>query len=472
MKMLLGGNWVDRAEKIEVLNPFDGSVVDTVPHSSLADVEEALAAAERGARVMRDLTGYQRYEILMKVADLMRERADDLARTITLEEGKILAEAQIEATRAREIIVLSAEEAKRLSGEVIPLDGAPGVNGKLGFTLRVPCGVVVGISPFNFPLHLVCHKVGPAIAAGNACIIKPATDTPLSALKLIELFVEAGAPPEAVQCLTGPGSSLGNALCSDPRVRKITFTGSRDIGERICKVAGLKRVTMELGSNAPLIVMPDADPKRVAAAAAMSGFSNAGQVCISTQRVIAHSDIYGDLLDAMTDVTAAISTGNPLEEATGMGPMIREEDSERVASWVSEATGEGARVLAGGARNGQLFQPTLVADVRPEMRISYDEIFGPVVAVSQAPDIDTAIELANDTKYGLSAAIFTQNLDWAMKFVRKCESGNIHVNWGTQWRADLMPYGGLKDSGMGKEGPKYAVQEMTETKMAVFHLSE
>ena len=472
MKMLLGGNWVDRADKIEVLNPFDGSVVDTVPHSSLADVEEALAAAERGARVMRDLTGYQRYEILMKVADLMRERADDLARTITLEEGKILAEAQIEATRAREIIVLSAEEAKRLSGEVIPLDGAPGVNGKLGFTLRVPCGVVVGISPFNFPLHLVCHKVGPAIAAGNACIIKPATDTPLSALKLIELFVEAGAPPEAVQCLTGPGSSLGNALCSDPRVRKITFTGSRDIGERICKVAGLKRVTMELGSNAPLIVMPDADPKRVAAAAAMSGFSNAGQVCISTQRVIAHSDIYGDLLDAMTDVTAAISTGNPLEEATGMGPMIREEDSERVANWVSEATGEGARVLAGGARNGQLFQPTLVADVRPEMRLSYDEIFGPVVAVSQAPDIDTAIELANDTKYGLSAAIFTQNLEWAMQFVRKCESGNIHVNWGTQWRADLMPYGGLKDSGMGKEGPKYAVQEMTETKMAVFHLSE
>ena len=472
MKMLLGGAWVDRADKIDVLNPFDGSVVDTVPQSSLADVEEALATAERGARVMADLTGYQRYELLMKVADLMRERTDDLARTITLEEGKILAEAQIEATRAREIIVLSAEEAKRLSGEVIPLDGAPGVNGKLGFTLRVPCGVVVGISPFNFPLHLVCHKVGPAIAAGNACIIKPATDTPLSALKLIELFVEAGVPPEAVQCLTGPGGSLGNALCSDPRVRKITFTGSRDIGERICQVAGLKRVTMELGSNAPLIVMPDADPKRVAAAAAMSGFSNAGQVCISTQRIIAHSDIYGDLLDAMTDVAEGISTGNPLQEATGMGPMIREEDSERVANWVSEASSEGARVLTGGDRNGQIFQPTVVADVRPEMKISYDEIFGPVVGVSQAPDIDTAIEFANDTKYGLSAAIFTQNVDWAMQFVRKCESGNIHVNWGTQWRADLMPYGGLKDSGMGKEGPKYAVQEMTETKMAVFHLPE
>ena len=472
MKMLLGGKWVDKAEKIEVRNPFDGSVVDTVPRSDLNDVEQALATAERGARIMRELTGYQRYEILHKVADLMRERADDLARTITLEEGKILAEAQIEATRAAEIIVLSAEEAKRLGSEVIPLDGAPGVSGKLGFTVRVPCGIVVGISPFNFPLHLVCHKVGPAIAAGNACIIKPATDTPLSALKLIELFVEAGAPPEAVQCLTGPGGTIGNALCGDRRVRKITFTGSRDIGEQICKVAGLKRVTMELGSNSPLIVMPDADPERVAKAAAMSGFSNAGQVCISTQRVIAHHDIYGDLLDAMTEATAAISTGNPLHESTGMGPMIREEDSARVAGWLSEATSAGARVLTGGDRAGQLFQPTLVADVSPEMRISCDEIFGPVVGVAEAPDLDAAIAAANDTIYGLSAAIFTQNLDWAMKFVRECESGNLHVNWGTQWRADLMPYGGLKESGMGKEGPKYAVQEMTETKMAVFHLSE
>ena len=472
MKMLLGGKWVDRAQKIEVRNPFDGSVVDTVPRADLSDVEEALATAERGAAVMRAMTGYQRYEILRKVADLMRERVDDLARTITLEEGKILAEAQIEATRAAEIIMLSAEEAKRLGSEVIPLDGAPGVSAKLGFTVRVPCGIVVGISPFNFPLHLVCHKVGPAFAAGNACILKPATDTPLSALKLIELFVEAGAAPEAVQCLTGPGGAIGNALCADPRVRKITFTGSRDIGEQICKVAGLKRVTMELGSNSPLIVMPDADPERVAKAAAMSGFSNAGQVCISTQRVIAHRAIYGDLLDAMTAATAAISTGNPLHESTGMGPMIREEDSERVAGWVSEAAGAGARVLTGGDRRGQLFEPTLVADVSPEMRISCDEIFGPVVGVSQAPDLDAAIAAANATNYGLSAAIFTQNVDWAMKFVRECDSGNLHVNWGTQWRADLMPYGGVKESGMGKEGPKYAVQEMTETKMAVFHLPE
>ena len=472
MKMLLGNEWVEKSEKIEVLSPYDGSVVDTVPSSDLNDVELALATADQSSHVIGKMSGYQRYEILQTVAKLMRERSNDLARTITLEEGKILAEAKIEVERATEIIVLSAEEAKRLAGEVIPLDGAPGVSGRLGFTLRVPCGVVVGISPFNFPLHLVCHKVGPAIAAGNACIIKPATDTPLSALKLIELFVEAGVPSGVVQCLTGRGSEIGNALCSDKRVRKITFTGSRDIGEKICNVAGLKRVTMELGSNSPLLVMPDADLSKVAAAAAASGFSNAGQVCISTQRVIAHSDIYHDLLSEMKTITEKITVGNPLDKKSKMGPMIREEDSERVASWVEEATKTGARLLIGGQRDGQLYEPTVVADVSPEMKISCDEIFGPVVGVTQTEDIESAIALANQTNYGLSAAIFTQNVDWAMKFVRECESGNLHVNWGTQWRADLMPYGGLKESGMGKEGPKYAVQEMTETKMAVFHLPE
>ena len=363
-------------------------------------------------------------------------------------------------------------EAKRLYGEVIPLEGGPGVKGKLGFTVRVPCGIVVGISPFNFPLHLVCHKVGPALAAGNAIIVKPATDTPLSALKLIELFLEAGAPPEAVQCLTGSGAVIGDGLCADPRVRKITFTGSRDIGEHICHTAGLKRVTMELGSNSPLIVMPDADPEKVAAAAAASGYSNAGQVCISTQRVIAHEDIYGDFLDAFKSTVEGISTGNPLDEPTKMGPMIREDDAIRVSEWVDEAVGNGAELLTGGDRNGQIYAPTLVANVKPEMKISCDEIFGPVVGVTKVSNIDDAIALANDTNYGLSAAIFTENIDWAMRFVREVDSGNLMVNWGTQWRADLMPYGGLKESGMGKEGPKYAVQEMTETKMAIFHLSQ
>ena len=470
MKMYIGGQWVDKSEKIEVLHPFDGSVVDTIPRGDAADVELALATAERGAKVMAKLTGYERYEILHKAADLMLERNEDLARTITMEEGKIIAEGRIEASRAVEIIALSAEEAKRLGGEVVPLDGAPGVSGKFGFTVRVPCGVIVGISPFNFPLHLVCHKIGPALAAGNAIILKPATDTPLSALKLVEIFLEAGTPPEALQCLTGSGAVIGDALCSDSRVRKITFTGSRDIGEHICRTAGLKRVTMELGSNAPLIVMPDADPERVAQAAAASGFSNAGQVCISTQRVVIHEKIYGDFLDAFKATVENITTGNPLAESTKMGPMIREDDAVRVNQWVEEAVSGGAELVLGGERNGQMHTPTIVSNVSPKMKISCDEVFGPVVGVTRVSDIDEAIALANDTNYGLSAAIFTQNIDWAMKFVQEVESGNLHVNWGTQWRADLMPYGGLKESGMGKEGPKYAVEEMTETKMAVFHL--
>ena len=470
MKMHIGGQWVDKSEKIEVLHPFDGSVIDTIPRGDAADVELALATAERGAKVMAKMTGYERYEILRRAADLMVERTEDLAHTITLEEGKIIAEGRIEASRAVEIIALSAEEAKRLGGEVIPLDGAPGVSGKFGFTVRVPCGVIVGISPFNFPLHLVCHKVGPALAAGNAIILKPATDTPLSALKLVEIFLEAGTPPEALQCLTGSGGVIGDALCADARVRKITFTGSRDIGEHICRTAGLKRVTMELGSNAPLIVMPDADPERVALAAAASGYSNAGQVCISTQRVVAHEKIYGDFLDAFKATVEKISTGDPLADSTKMGPMIRESDAVRVNEWVDAAVRDGAELLTGGQRDGQMFAPTIVSNVRPDMRISCDEVFGPVVGVTRVGDIDEAIALANDTNYGLSAAIFTQNIDWAMKFVQEVESGNLHVNWGTQWRADLMPYGGLKESGMGKEGPKYAVEEMTETKMAVFHL--
>ena len=256
MKMHIGGQWVDKAEKIDVINPYDNSVVDTVPKGDAADAEVAIATAVRGAKAMAALTAYERYEILHRAVNLMQERVEDLGRTITLEEGKVLAEGIGEAGRAIETMTLSAEEAKRLYGETIPLDGGSGVRDQFGFTLRVPCGVVLAITPFNFPLNLVCHKVGPALAAGNAVIVKPATDTPLSALKLVEILVEAGVPAEAVQCITGPGNELGHALCSDTRVRKISFTGSRDVGEEICNMAGLKKVTMELGSNAPLIVMP------------------------------------------------------------------------------------------------------------------------------------------------------------------------------------------------------------------------
>ena len=470
MKMHIGSSWVDKDERIDVLNPYDGSIVDTVPRAEASDIDRALATAVRGAEIMRKLTGYERYKILHKAADLIRERAESFAETITLEGGKVKAEAMIEVERAAEIIYLSAEEAKRLGSEVIPLDGAPGVTGKFGFTIRVPCGVVAAISPFNFPLHLVCHKVGPGIAAGNAVVLKPATDTPLSGLRVVEVMLEAGCPPEALQCLTGSGAEIGDALVSDPRVRKITFTGSRDVGEHICRTAGLKKVTMELGSNSPVIIMPDADMNKVTTALASTGYAHAGQVCISTQRVYANREIYSDFLDAFTESVKGITTGDPRQEGVRMGPMIRESDAVRVEEWVQEAVDGGARLVAGGQRNGTLMAPTLLADVKPEMRISCDEVFGPAVGVTPVDDIDEAIAQANSTNYGLSTAIFTENLDWAMKFALEAEAGNIHLNWGTQWRADLMPYGGLKDSGMGKEGPKYAVEEMTETKMVVLHM--
>lgn len=470
MKNFVAGEWVEKAKRVEVRNPYDHSVIDTVPKADSADVEKALTYAERGAKVMARLSGYERWKILRKAADIIAQRNEEIGRLISTEEGKIIAEGRGEASRAVETMMGSAEEAKRLHGETVPLDGDPGGAKKMGFTLRVPCGVVVAISPFNFPLNLVCHKVGPALAAGNSVIIKPATDTPLSALRLVEILLEAGLPPEGIQCLTGSGGEIGDVLVADRRVRKITFTGSREVGERICRMAGIKKVTMELGSNCPLIVMPDADLEKVAAAVASTGYANAGQVCISTQRVLAAGRVYSDFLGVLSPRVQALTTGDQLDEKTKVGPMVREADAVRVEEWVQEAVRGGARVVVGGSRRGAVYAPTVVADVKPQMRISCDELFGPAVAVTPFKSIDEAIALANDTVYGLSAGIFTENLEWAMRFAREVDSGNLHVNWGPQWRADLMPYGGLKESGYGKEGPRYAVEEMTELKMVVFHL--
>ncbi|MSQ08176.1 MAG: aldehyde dehydrogenase family protein [Dehalococcoidia bacterium] len=469
MKMYMGGEWVSRSKTVPVTNPFTGQPFDSVPVAGVEDVDLAVKSAVRGAAAMRKLSAFDRYEVLMKAVGLLKQRAEDIARTITAEEGKIIAEARTEVARCVQTLTWSAEEAKRLYGETIPLDASPGNAMKFGFTVRVPVGVVAAISPFNFPLNLVAHKVGPALAAGNAVVIKPASDTPLSALKLTEVLLDAGIPPEAIQCVTGPGGSIGDALVSHPDVRKVTFTGSRDIGERICKTAGLKKVTMELGSNSPLIVLPDADLIKVAEATVASGYGNAGQVCISTQRVIVDKKIYVDYLDILTPMVAALSAGDPMHESVKVGPMVRERDAERVEGWIREAAHSGARVLTGGERSGAVMRPTVIADVKPEMKVSCEEIFGPAVAVTPASDIDEAIRLANSTRYGLAAAIFTQDINKALKFALEVDSGNLNINGGTSFRADMMPYGGLKDSGMGKEGPRYAVEEMTELKMVIIH---
>ena len=469
MEMFLEGRWQSRSETIEVTNPFDQTVIDTVPRARVEDVDGALATLVEGARIMREMPAYERYQILMRAAGIMKGREEELGRTVSSEEGKVLGEAMFESVRAREVIELSAEEARRLGGETIPLDAAPGAAGKLGMTMRVPCGIVAAITPFNFPLNLVTHKLGPAIAVGNAIVIKPATDTPLSALKLTEVFLEAGLPPEAIACLTGPGGELGQAICQDARVRKISFTGSYEVGQAICSSAGMKRVTMELGSNSPVIVMDDADLELAAKVVTANGFSNAGQVCISAQRILVAEGVRGDFLDSLKPCVAALTTGDQLDEATKVGPMVREGDAVRVQQWVEEAVEEGATLVTGGGRSGTLCEPAILDSVDPAMRVSRDELFGPAVAITGVSGIDEAIRLANDTPYGLSAGVFTQDIDRAMRFAREVDSGNVHINWGSQWRADLMPYGGVKQSGMGKEGPKYAIREMSEEKMVVIH---
>src|SRR5438094_9973346 len=407
MKIFLGGNWVDKPNKIEVRNPFDNSIIDHVPKADGCDVEKALAFAERGAKVMAKLSSYERWKVLRKAADTIAARNEELGQLISKEEGKIIAEGRGEASRAVETIMGSAEEAKRLHGETVPLDADPTGSKKFGFTLRVPCGVVAAIAPFNFPLNLVCHKVGPALAAGNSVVVNTASDTPLSALKLTEILLESGLPPEGIQCITGSGGEIGDTLVADRRVRKVTFTGSREIGDRICRTAGIKKVTMELGSNSPVIVMPDADLNKVAAAIATTGYGNAGQTCISTQRVLTAKTVYGDFLGALKPKVEALTTGNQLDEKSKVGPMVKESEALRVEDWINEAVSAWARLVAGGGRRGAIYMPAVVADVKPEMRISRDELFGPAVAGTPINAIEDANALANASVVGLMAGLFS-----------------------------------------------------------------
>ncbi|MDR6793844.1 glyceraldehyde-3-phosphate dehydrogenase (NADP+) [Pseudarthrobacter oxydans] len=472
MHMLIAGTWRGAADgrTEDVRSPFDGRIIDTVPVATVEDARAALDRAEIGAHLQRSTPAHVRVDILLRAAALADERAEDIAQAISAETGKPITEARGEAGRSGNIIRLAAHEGSQLYGSTLPLDANAGTGlDKIGFTLRQPVGIVVAITPFNYPALLVLHKIAPALAAGNAVVLKPARATPLTALKLAECFVDAGLPPEALSVLTGPGSTLGDVLVTDPRVRKVSFTGSTATGTRISSIAGVKKLSLELGASCPVIILPDADLELASSAVAAGGFINAGQVCISVQRVIVDRRVEADFLDALVPKVEAIAVGNPKEADTRLGSLISEEEAIRVHSSIGEARNSGAKVLTGGDRDGAVVTPAVVAGVDPRSPLSRNELFGPAVAVSSATDIETAIAMANDNDYGLGAGIFTSDVAGSIRAMRQIDAGNIHINWTPLWRADLMPYGGLKGSGIGKEGVRSAVNEMTEEKTVVLH---
>jgi acyl-CoA reductase-like NAD-dependent aldehyde dehydrogenase len=466
----LAGQWFVSDDVTVVKAPYDGAVLGAVPACGPVEVDRAVAAAAAALR-KGPPPAWQRAEVLDAAARLLAERRDEFARTIALEAAKPIKTARVEAERAVSTFQFAAVEARSLTGDMVPMDASTPGEGKLAFTLRVPIGVVAAISPFNFPLNLVAHKVAPAIAAGCPVVLKPASQTPLSALNLARLLIEeCGLPAELLSVVTGGGASVGNALVDHPGVAMITFTGSPEVGWSIRGRAPRKRVGLELGNNAPVIIEPDADWKVAVDKIKVAGYSHAGQSCISTQRMYVHRSIVGEVTDALAERVRSLVVGDPLSEATDVSALISAGERDRVAGWVDEAVAAGATVVVGGTVGDDgLLAPTLLADVTPDMKVCAKEVFGPVVGIQAYDDLDEALALANDTDYGLQAAIFTPSLANAVKAARTLDFGGVLVNEVPTWRADQMPYGGLRDSGNTREGPHYAVREMTEIRLIVLN---
>jgi acyl-CoA reductase-like NAD-dependent aldehyde dehydrogenase len=467
-KLLLDGEWVESGEWIEVASPYDGSTVARVAKVGAAGTLAAIDAAERA---MQDpLPAHERAAILDRVAAALAERADEAARLICAEAGKPMKAARVEAARAVSTYTMAAVEARKLAGEVVPMDASAAGTGKLAFTRRVPVGVVGAISPFNFPLNLVAHKIAPALAAGCAVVLKPATQTPLSALLLAELELEAGVPAGWLNVVVGPSAEIGDVLVEDARVALITFTGSAPVGWKIRERAPRKRVNLELGNATPVIVDADADVALAASRCAANAFSFAGQSCISVQRILVHDDVYDAFRDALVPLVDALVVGDPADEATDVGPLIAEAERERVLEWVEEARAGGATVLTGGVVEDDLLRPTVVESPPPEGRLACDEVFGPVCTLQRFSTFDDAVELANSTRYGLQAGIFTGDVGRALSAASRLEFGGVTINEAPTFRADQMPYGGVKDSGNTREGPAWTIREMTEERLVVVQL--
>ncbi|MGG1599739.1 aldehyde dehydrogenase family protein [Paenibacillus naphthalenovorans] len=460
----INGKFVATERTYPLYAPYDGQQLAAIAKADPGHVQEAIAGAHRAFQTMRELPAHRRAEILFEVVRQLKERKEEMARICSLEAGKPIRTARGEIERTIATYQFAGEEAKRISGETIPMDAAPGGEDRVGFTWREPLGVVVAISPFNFPFNLVAHKLGPAIAAGNTVVLKPAEQTPLSALIMGELFHNAGLPEGALQIVTGSGRELSEALISDERVKKITFTGSSEVGRLIKSKAGLRKTTMELGSNSALIVEPDVPLDKIIPRCVEGAFAYAGQVCISLQRIFVHESIYSEFSERFIERTQQLNVGDPLDENTDLSAMINSREADRIESWIREAVDAGAKIGCGGRRDGSTFSPTVLLDVTRDMSVSCKEVFAPIVSIVPYRSLDEAIELVNDSMYGLNVGIYTQNIGHAFYASRKIESGGVIVNDIPTFRVDHMPYGGVKESGYGREGIKYAVQEMTELK--------
>jgi acyl-CoA reductase-like NAD-dependent aldehyde dehydrogenase len=462
--LLIDGEWVETGDWIEVRSPYSGEVIARVAKGGAEETRQALDAAERA--LADPLPAHKRAEILVKVAGLIGKRHEEVARTISDEAGKPIKTARVEASRAMSTYTFAAVEARRLAGEMIPMESAQAGEGKLGFTVRKPIGIIGAISPFNFPCNLVAHKIAPALAAGCPVVLKPASQTPLSALLLAELEREAGLPAGWLNVIVGPASQIGDVLIEDERVRLITFTGSGEVGWRLQERAPRKRVKLELGNSTPVIVAADADVETAATKLAANAFAFAGQSCISVQRIYVERASFDAFVKSFVPKVEALIVGDPADDQTDVGPVIDAGARARIAEWIEEARSSGAEVLTGG-EDGELLKPTVIAKVADDQKVSCEEVFGPVVIVNPVDSLDEAIDRANGTRFGLQAGIFTASLDSALRAADRLEFGGVIVNEAPTFRSDQMPYGGVKASGNTKEGPAWAVREMTEERLVV-----
>ena len=468
MDMLINGKLIDKSEKIEIRNPFNDKIIDTVPQGDREDVNKALIAANKAKKTLNYFSSHEVSEILYEIHEELSKNSKTFAKLITLDCGKPIRESKDEVNRSIQAILLSAEESKQIYGETIPMDACTGGENVVGFTMRLPLGVVAAITPFNYPLNLAIHKVAPAIAAKNSVILKPSMKAPLAALKLAEIM-DFYLPDGALNAVTGYGKTIGDEIVTSSIVNKISFTGSVEIGEYISKKAGMKKLTLELGGNDPLIVLEDADIEKAVEAAVRGSYLNAGQVCIGVKRVIIDNKIADEFTQKFVKDTQKLITGDPMDLKTDIGPLIKEMAAIEVENRVNAAINDGADLLCGGKREGAFYTPTILDNVDSKMKIVKYETFGPVSPIIRINGIDEAIKAANNTKYGLQAGIFTNNINNALKAVKEIEAGGVIINKPPTYRMDNMPFGGCKMSGLGKEGIKYAIDDMTKTKLVAIN---